>query len=145
MGFVPSPGLVCLFGWGVFRHPIFLDLLTPLRAFASLEGLETSVAPLCLLRSACLEIPWGYLLLGDTCSLGGCSSPGEFPDVLKLSVPSALIWTGCFHKPLRCTVASILARLLGMSLASPVLRGCLFAGASLARLLYFQSSDRMRR
>ena len=53
---------VCLFGWGVFRHPISLDLLTPLGAFASMEGLETSVNPLRLLWSACLVRPCWYLL-----------------------------------------------------------------------------------
>ena len=40
---------------------------------------------------------------------------------------------------------SVLAHLIGASLASPLLRGRLFAGASLKRLLYFRSSDRMRR
>ena len=49
---------------------------------------------------------------------------------------------------LACTWPSsdtILACLLGASLESPVLWGCLFAGYSLARFFSFRPSDRMRR
>ena len=53
---------VCLFGWGVFRHPISLDLLGPLGAFVSMEGLETSVKLLRLLQSTCLVSPCWYLI-----------------------------------------------------------------------------------
>ena len=137
--FFPSPSLVCLFGWGVFRHPIPFHLISPLRAFVSLEGLDTSADKLRLLWSACLAPPWGYLLLGEVLFTG------RVPGVLNGSVPSTLIWKGCFRHPLRHTFASIAAHLIGASLAYSVLRGCLFASSSLALLIYFRSSDHMRR
>ena len=43
------------------------------------------------------------------------------------------------------SLISIVSRLLGASMSYPVLRGCLFSGASLARWFYFRSSDQMRR
>ena len=70
-GFVPSPGLVCLCGWGVFHHPISLDLPGPLGAFASLDGLETPFAQSRLLRHACLTRPCLSLLLGEVLFTGG--------------------------------------------------------------------------
>ena len=80
--------------------------------------------------------PWGVCITGGIgyllsalppperllgASLGMCSLPGDLHGVLDRSVPSALIWEGCFCRPLRRTVASIAARLLGASLTYPVL------------------------
>ena len=90
-----------------------------------------------------VAISWRFL--GDPWSFGRWSSLGEFTGALYRSVPSALISTGFFHHPRSRSVASIATRLLGASLASPVLRVCLFSEASLACLLNFWSSDRMRR
>ena len=88
-------------------------------------------------------LAWRFLR--DTCSSGRCSSPVEFPEFLNLSFPSTLIWTGCFHCPLRRTSDSIVVRLLGMSLESHILLDRLFSGGSLSRLLYFQFSNRICR
>ena len=78
LGFFPSPSLVCFFGWGVFHHPISLDLPVPLGAFASLDGLETSFAQPRLLWRACLSRPCLSLLLGEvlfTVGVPGRPSP----------------------------------------------------------------------
>ena len=48
--------------WGFFRHPISLDMLGPLGAFPSMEGLETSSNSLHLLQSTCVACPCRYLL-----------------------------------------------------------------------------------
>ena len=69
-GCFPSPSLVCLFGWGVLRHLVLLDLLDPLGAFESLEGLEASVNPLRLLQRAFLARLCWSLLLGEVLFTG---------------------------------------------------------------------------
>ena len=88
-------------------------------------------------------IDWRFL--GYPCSLGRCSSPGDLPGILNRSAPSALICTGCVRHCLCRTIASIAVRLITASMLSPVIWSHLFAGASMARLLYFRLSDRMRR
>ena len=65
------------------------------------------------------------------------------PNLLALSAPGAAFFR--LFLGYDSLFISVLARLLGPSLAFPVLRFWFFAGASLACLLYFWSSNRMRR
>ena len=49
------------------------------------------------------SLSWRVLV--GTCSLGRCSSPGEFHGILNRSILSILIRTEFFRCPLRCTAA----------------------------------------
>ena len=131
--------MVCLFGWGVSITPYCLICLDPsgsLHHWRAWRHSSLRFASYCTLAIS---------FLGDKCSLGRCSSLGELPGFLERLVTSALICTGCFGHPLHRTVTYIAARLIGASLEPPVLLCRLFDGASMARLLYFRSSDRIRR
>ena len=86
---------VCLVWY--FRHSISFDLLGSFGAFASLEGLDTSVNPIRLLRCAWLVFSCGSLLLWDVLFTG------RVPWRLARSILSALIWTGCLCCPLCLT------------------------------------------
>ena len=107
----------------------------------ALRRLASQQIPPSLRFAPSCTISW--IFLRGIWSLGRYSSPGDFPSILYCLVLSALIWTGFFHHPLRRNVVSIAVRLLGAPLASPVLQGCLFSGASLARLLYFRLSEQI--
>ena len=145
-----TPGTIAWRIFGVFCSPL---RRLPLPWGFVVEGLLWS-APLGRLHhwrawihpslrlTSSSALAWRFL--GDPWSLGRWYSPGKFPGVLDRSVPSALIWTGCFCQPLRRTVASIATRLIGAYLGSPVIWGRLFPGASLERLLNFRSSDQVR-
>ena len=84
-----------LFVWlGCFPSPRIVWYAWPPRALTLLEGLETSVNPIHLLRHAFLVRTCWYLILRY------CSSPVESHGVLNCLVPYALIWKGCFHYPI---------------------------------------------
>ena len=113
--------LLEIFYWGVFYHLVWFVCfvgffsVTP----SSLIGLESSEClyhwrawrPLSI-RSASSDA-LALIILVDTCSLGQCSSPGEFRGLLKHSIMFVLIQIGCFCHPL------FLTSLLGTAWTSP--------------------------
>ena len=102
-----------VFSMGVFHHPVWfvclvgvfyvtsswLIYLTPLGRLNHWRDWR----PPSIRSDSSSALSWRVFV--DPCSLGRCSSLGEFHGVLYRKVPSTLIWTGCFFHPLCRTAA----------------------------------------
>ena len=108
-----SPDCVGFFNGGMFHHPVWFICfvgvfsVTPSRLICSTSSgclyHWRDSRPLLILSTSSDALFWHVLV--DTCSLGRCSSPGEFHGVLNHSIPFVLIRTGGFFHLLSRTAA----------------------------------------